>query len=438
MLSHEKPQRPFKVIVVGGSIAGLTLANALERAGIDYVLLEKREVAPNAGQGIFVLPCTSIVLEQLGVAKTLQELAIPLKQREHRDGNMNVFCSSDEFSRLYKKSQRPARFVDRFRFITSLYEGINDKSKIHSREGIVSFTETDHGVTVLTDQGNTYEGDILVGADGVHSETRRQMAAQDQDSKRSDILTKGFKTRYACLTALSHNHFAGNPKSPFLPDGLVVNTYHENEGIGTMCCVGTPGQLIWVTYIPIDQTSYPSPRFTKDDADAYVKKYGHLNVYPDCTISDVYESRIGATLVAMEENVLPTKWNSSGRVVMIGDAVHKATANLGMGGNLCVDDVCRLVNGLMPLLEQNPSPTTQELNKVFSDYETAARPRALFVNKASGIFCGFETMTSWYSGLMKWVYPWIPSSAKMMVFALFDSAAPKLDFLPVPVAKFEG
>lgn len=68
---------------------------------------------------------------------------------------------------------------------------------------------------------------------------------------------------------------------------------------------------------------------------------------------------------------------------MVGDAVHKATANLGMGGNLCIDDVCRLVNGLVPLLKQNDTPTNQELAKVFDEYERAAKPRASFVYYAS-------------------------------------------------------
>lgn len=87
------------------------------------------------------------------------------------------------------------RFVDRYRFLRSLADGITNKSKVRTREGIVSFTETEHGVTVRTDQGNTFEGSILVGADGVHSETRKQLAALTQDTKRSEILAKGFKTR---------------------------------------------------------------------------------------------------------------------------------------------------------------------------------------------------------------------------------------------------
>lgn len=96
-------QKPFRVIIVGGSISGLTLANALERAGIDYILLEKRDVAPNVGQSILVLPCTALVFGQLGINKTLDDVCCPLKTREHWDAKMNKFCSSDELWLLYKK-----------------------------------------------------------------------------------------------------------------------------------------------------------------------------------------------------------------------------------------------------------------------------------------------------------------------------------------------
>ncbi|ROV98638.1 hypothetical protein VSDG_04341 [Cytospora chrysosperma] len=442
-MADKTSKGPFKVIIVGGSIAGLTLANALEKAGIDYVLLEKRDVAPNVGQTIFVLPCTSLVLEQLGISKTLESIAIPLKTREHwagsgKNGEAKLFCSSDELWRLYEKSQRPVRFVDRYRFLSGLYEGIKDKSRIHTREGIVSFIETENGVTVRTDQGNTFEGSILVGADGVHSETRRQLslASQEQDPKRSKILGNGFITRYVCLTALSHNHFADEPNRPFLADGVVNNAYHEEEGLGTISCAGTANQLIWSIYIPVDQTEYPSPKYGQEDIDAFVKKYGHVKFCADYSISDVYKTKIGANMIAMEENVLPTKWHSGKRVVLVGDAVHKATANLGMGGNLCIDDVCRLVNGLVPLLKTNDAPSTQELVKVFMEYERAAKPRALFVNRASAFFCGFETMTAWYARVTKLIFPWIPSSLKMMVFSIFDGAAPNLSYLPVPPAKF--
>lgn len=102
-MAETTPQKPFKVVIAGGSVAGLTLANALERAGIEWVLLEKRDVVPNVGQTILVMPCTTLIFEQLGVHKLLEDVAFPLKMREHFDTKMKLFCSSDELWRLYKK-----------------------------------------------------------------------------------------------------------------------------------------------------------------------------------------------------------------------------------------------------------------------------------------------------------------------------------------------
>lgn len=95
-----KSQHDFKVIIAGGSVAGLTLANMLERAGIDFELLEKRDVAPQLGQTILVLPCTNLIHEQLGIEKPIREAGIPIGIREHWDDQGNLFCSSDELIQL--------------------------------------------------------------------------------------------------------------------------------------------------------------------------------------------------------------------------------------------------------------------------------------------------------------------------------------------------
>jgi 2-polyprenyl-6-methoxyphenol hydroxylase-like FAD-dependent oxidoreductase len=52
----EKPYQ-FRVIIAGGGVAGLTLANALEQAGVDYILLERQEeIAPCYGLSIAAEP----------------------------------------------------------------------------------------------------------------------------------------------------------------------------------------------------------------------------------------------------------------------------------------------------------------------------------------------------------------------------------------------
>ncbi|KAK9786760.1 hypothetical protein SCARD494_11064 [Seiridium cardinale] len=429
----------FKVIIAGGSVGGLTLANALERAGIDFELLEKRDVAPQLGQSILVLPCTNLVHEQLGIEKRTQEVGIPIGVREHWDDQGKLFCSSDELIQLHRVQKRPVYFIDRKIYLQTLYDGLSEvsQSKVRAQEGVESVTEHENSVTVRTDKGNVVEGSILVGADGVHSWVRQHIAqaVKETNPKQSEILAKGFKTRYRILTCTSHNYFAGDPKRPFLKDGVINNTYYPEHGVGGLSVAGVEGRIFWAIYIANEkETSYPSPKYGQADMDEAIKKWGHLHLTPDYTFNDLWGSILGASMISMEEGVLPTKWNSGRRTVLVGDSVHKATANLGMGGNLCVDDVCCLVNGLHKLLQQNEQPSTAELVKVFDTYERAQRPRANFVCNASGVFAGFETMSKWYSNIIKFIFPLIPSTIKMRVFSGFDSSAPVLDFLPVPAA----
>lgn len=73
----------FRVVIAGASIAGLSLALALERAGVDFLVLEAHgSVAPQVGASIAVLPSGARVLDQLGCYADVAAL---------------VGCSTDNF-----------------------------------------------------------------------------------------------------------------------------------------------------------------------------------------------------------------------------------------------------------------------------------------------------------------------------------------------------
>lgn len=63
----------FRVIIVGASVAGLTLAHCLDKAGIDYIVLEKHENVDHVSLGGFlsVQPNGAQVLSQLGLHGTV-------------------------------------------------------------------------------------------------------------------------------------------------------------------------------------------------------------------------------------------------------------------------------------------------------------------------------------------------------------------------------
>ncbi|KAF1834747.1 hypothetical protein BDW02DRAFT_497498 [Decorospora gaudefroyi] len=97
--------RNFRVIIGGGGISGLTLANALEKAGIDYVLLEARDIiAPQVGASIGIFANGARILDQLGCFERIEKSGIcDLKISTSRHGNGKEFHSSDGVSLMQKR-----------------------------------------------------------------------------------------------------------------------------------------------------------------------------------------------------------------------------------------------------------------------------------------------------------------------------------------------
>jgi 2-polyprenyl-6-methoxyphenol hydroxylase-like FAD-dependent oxidoreductase len=56
-----------------------------------------------------------------------------------------------------------------------LYDNIRDKTKVLTRKRVQKVELLEDGVVVNTTDGSSYKGDILVGADGIHSSVREEM-----------------------------------------------------------------------------------------------------------------------------------------------------------------------------------------------------------------------------------------------------------------------
>lgn len=65
--------------------------------------------------------------------------------------------------------------MERKGLLEILHHGIADKSKIHLNKAVTQIEQSDAGAKVHTEDGQVYEGDIVVGADGIHSKTIREM-----------------------------------------------------------------------------------------------------------------------------------------------------------------------------------------------------------------------------------------------------------------------
>jgi 2-polyprenyl-6-methoxyphenol hydroxylase-like FAD-dependent oxidoreductase len=95
----------LRVVIVGGGIAGLTLANTLQHADIDFVLLESRPVIdPQVGASIGMLPNGSRILDQVGCYEEIFDITQPiLRSVNHKEDGSVIGEPADTLVLLGKR-----------------------------------------------------------------------------------------------------------------------------------------------------------------------------------------------------------------------------------------------------------------------------------------------------------------------------------------------
>jgi len=91
----------FKAIIVGGSVAGLTLAHAFEKASIDYVLLEARDtISPQLGASIVIMANGARILDQMGLYDTMNEQIMTPMAKSYVWRSDGRLVSSNEWPKI--------------------------------------------------------------------------------------------------------------------------------------------------------------------------------------------------------------------------------------------------------------------------------------------------------------------------------------------------
>lgn len=90
-------QKNFRVIIVGGGVAGLAAAHALEKANIDHVLLEAGKIAPARGASIGIYPHGARILSQFGTYKAVEDETWPIEKAKNLLADGSVFADSNLF-----------------------------------------------------------------------------------------------------------------------------------------------------------------------------------------------------------------------------------------------------------------------------------------------------------------------------------------------------
>ena len=166
------------VIIAGAGIGGLTAALALLQRGFDVDVYEQAHELREVGAGIQVAANGTRVLIDLKLEDRLRPLVCEAAAKEVRiwnTGQMRKLFDLGEDS--IKRFGAPYWMVHRGDLHRVLLEAVQElkADAVHVNARCVGFRQEDGAVELRLESGEMVPGDVLVGADGVHSQLRAQM-----------------------------------------------------------------------------------------------------------------------------------------------------------------------------------------------------------------------------------------------------------------------
>ncbi|KAF5651374.1 hydroxylase [Fusarium tjaetaba] len=369
----------FRVIIVGGSVAGLSVANMLEQFDIDYVLLEAYpQIAPQVGASIGILPSGFRILDQLGCFEPILDIAgdcrYTIGGMYGPDGLPLAAASPTSLSvHFEKRVGYPSIFIDRQMLLQVLHKNLKHKDRVLTKKRVTRVELVDGGVQAFTQDGSVYEGDIVVGADGIHSAVRDEMWRlgkeqspgyfPEDENSRVPVSTR-------CIFGISKR-----------PSALGYRSQQTVVGDGhAYLIIAAPGdRTYWFLFdgLPETKRGKDISKYTKADEEGLVKAHHGDYITQDVTFGELYDRKIMSTLVPLEEYVFD-RWHYK-RIVTIGDSAHKIDPASGQGGNGAMESAALLVNALVRQLKLSPeglsdSQTDTALSEVHAlRYERAKR-----------------------------------------------------------------
>lgn len=327
-------------LVVGGGVAGPAVAQFLARDGWDVQVVEAR-AQPDPYAGLFLNVATNglAVLQTLGLRERLLTDG-------HRAGRMVMWSRTGK--ELGVVPNGPAREPERGSVVVRrswlhqvLQEG-SDAAGIRTTHGarLVGIDQDDDGVRATFADGTTARADLLVGADGIGSPTRRYIDPAAPEPTYSGLVGVGGFARVPGLAPTPETqHFVFGARSFF---GYLVRT---DGTVYWFANVTAPDRHASVTLDDLRDLHAEDPHPVPDILRATTEE---LRPYP---IDDLVGVR---------------RW-SRGRVVAVGDAVHATSPSAGQGASLALEDAAVLARCLRDEADHAAA---------FAQYQALRQPRA--------------------------------------------------------------
>ena len=301
----------MKILISGCGIAGLTAAYWLSRSGHNCTIIEKRLDLSDQGYMIDFYGTGFDVAERMGMIEELREKHYYIPKLVFVDGNGRRRAELNV--QKFRKSLRFRHYnFMRGDLASVLYDNKPTDCEVIFGQSISAICLTRNKVGVNLQNGDRFEFDLLIGADGIHSQVRK--------------LLWGDESRYSRF--LGH-YVACSVIDNFLDDKDTFYSYIEP---GKQAAVYPIRGNKLATFF-IFPSSDPRVRIKEEQLQLLDDHFGSMGwIVPQCLERTKNDSRLYFDAVSQIEL---TSWYQN-RVVLLGDACHCLTLLAGQGASLAM------------------------------------------------------------------------------------------------------
>ena len=313
------PRNGKRVLIAGGGIGGLAAALALLRRGFDVDVYEQAQEQREIGAGVQLSANGIRVLHELGVHEALRALACEATGKEVRLWNSGQTWKLFDLGAVsVERYGFPYYLVYRPDLLAVLADGVQREKPdaIHLNAKCTGFEQSARGVT-LRFGGGEARGDVLIGADGVHSRIREALFGPDRPQFTGFVSWRGT-----------------------IPMGNLPG--HLRRLVGTNL-IG-PGSH--VVHYPVHRGEYINFIGTVERDDWRVESWTARGTREECHADfqgwheDIHRMIDGIATPykwALVGRAPMEQW-SSGRVTLLGDACHPMLPAYAQGANMALED----------------------------------------------------------------------------------------------------
>nr|UOL49154.1 zeaxanthin epoxidase [Chelidonium majus] len=318
--------KKLRILIAGGGIGGLVFALAAKRKGFDVLVFE-RDVSAIRGEGQYRGPIqiqsnALAALEAIDMEVAEEVLKAGCITGDRINGLVDGISGAwyikfDTFTPAVERGLPVTRVISRMTLQEIFAKAVGQDSIIND-SNVVDFEDDGNKVTVVLENGQRYEGDLLVGADGIWSKVRKNLFGP-KDAQYSG---------YTCYTGIcdfvppdiesvGYRVFLGH-KQYFVSSDVGAGkmqwyAFHNEPAGGTDAPNGKKERLLQIFGSWCDNVV---DLLNATDEDAILRR-------------DIYDR-------------VPIFTWGKGRVTLLGDSVHAMQPNMGQGGCMAIEDSYQL------------------------------------------------------------------------------------------------